>query len=83
MSLSSEPCGGSASRKWLGWQKDAGLQIGDCIEVTAKTREGQVREGRTQTGPQPPTKLSGVASELPCGWPQAKPGFPGSQGWYT
>lgn len=62
--------GDSASRKWLGWQKDTGLQIGDCIEVTAKNREGQMREGRTQARPQLPTKLPGTALVLqepkPC-----------------
>ena len=66
--------GGSASRKWLGGQKDAGLQIGDCIEVTAKTREGQVREGRTQAGPLPSTKLPGTASELQV-WVAPRPGL--------
>lgn len=47
------PVGGSASRKWLGWQKDAGLQIGGCIEVTAKTR-GAGEAGWSLGRPQPP-----------------------------
>lgn len=43
-----------------------------------------MREGRTPARPQPPTKLPGAASELQV-WvaPQAKLGFPRSQGWYT